>query len=44
MAKHGVIDSADLGLFEYAETPEQAWSLLVDGGILTKWLQEQHTT
>jgi len=44
MAKHGVIDSADMGMFEYAETPEQAWSLLVDGGILTKWLQEQHTT
>jgi uncharacterized protein (TIGR00730 family) len=44
MAKHGVIDNADVGMFEYAETPEQAWSLLVEGGILTKWLQEQHTT
>ncbi len=44
MAKHGVISSPDLALFEYAESPEQAWDILVKGGVLTKWLQEQHTT
>ncbi len=44
MVKHGVISAEDLTLFSYAETPEQAWQVLVDGGVLTKWLQEQHTT
>lgn len=44
MAKHGVISSPDLALFEYAESPEQAWDILVKGGVLTRWLQEQHTT
>jgi len=44
MARHGVIDKLDKSLFSYAETPEQTWELLVKGGILTKWLQEQHTT
>ncbi len=44
MARHGVIDGGDLGLFKYAETPEQAWAQLVEGGVLTRWLQEQHTT
>ena len=34
----------DLALFEYAESPEQAWDILVKGGVLTRWLQEQHTT
>ncbi|MDP3736455.1 MAG: LOG family protein [Hyphomonadaceae bacterium] len=44
MAKHGVIDKRDLKMFSYAETPEQTWKLLVEGGVLTRWLQEQHTT
>jgi uncharacterized protein (TIGR00730 family) len=44
MVKHGVISAEDLALFSYAETPEQAWRKLVEGGVLTKWLQEQHTT
>jgi uncharacterized protein (TIGR00730 family) len=44
MAKHGVISSPDLALFEYAESPEQAWDILVKGGVMTRWLQEQHTT
>jgi uncharacterized protein (TIGR00730 family) len=44
MVKHGVIGAEDLTLFSYAETPEQAWDLCVEGGVLTKWLQEQHTT
>jgi hypothetical protein len=44
LAKHGVISRADLGLFTFAEGPEQAWAHLVKGGVLTKWLQEQHTT
>jgi len=44
MVKHGVISADDLDLFGYAETPEQCWQVLVDGGVLTKWLQEQHTT
>jgi uncharacterized protein (TIGR00730 family) len=44
MVKYGVISAADLDLFSYAETPEEAWRRLVDGGVLTKWLQEQHTT
>jgi hypothetical protein len=44
MVKHGVISAEDLDLFSYAETPEQAWEKLVEGGVLTKWLQEQHTT
>jgi uncharacterized protein (TIGR00730 family) len=44
MAKYGVIGRADLGLFTFAENPEQVWADLVKGGVLTKWLQEQHTT
>jgi uncharacterized protein (TIGR00730 family) len=44
MVKHGVIGPADLGLFSFAESPEEAWAHLVKGGVLTKWLQEQHTT
>lgn len=43
MVKHGVISPSDLELFTYAETPEEAWRHLVEGGVLTKWLQEQHT-
>jgi uncharacterized protein (TIGR00730 family) len=44
MAKHGVIGKSDLSAFSYAETPEEAWAACVKGGVLTKWLQEQHTT
>jgi uncharacterized protein (TIGR00730 family) len=44
MVKHGVISKPDESLFTYAETPEQAWDQLVDGGVMTRWLQEQHTT
>jgi predicted Rossmann-fold nucleotide-binding protein len=44
MVKHGVISKPDESLFTYAETPEQAWQQCVDGGVMTRWLQEQHTT
>lgn len=44
MVKHGVISEPDESLFTYAETPEQAWQQCVEGGVLTRWLQEQHTT
>ncbi len=44
MVKHGVISKPDEALFTFAETPEQAWEQCVDGGVLTRWLQEQHTT
>jgi len=44
MVKHGVISSPDLEMFSYAETPEETWDILVEGGVLTRWLQEQHTT
>ncbi len=44
MVKHGVISKQDVEMFGYADTPEQAWALLVKGGVLTRWLQEQHTT
>ena len=44
LVRHDVISPEDLTLFRYAETPEQAWDALVDGGVLTGWLQEQHTT
>ena len=44
MVKHGVISPPDESLFTYAETPEEAWRQLVDGGVMTRWLQEQHTT
>jgi hypothetical protein len=44
MVDHGVISASDLNLFTYAETPEEAWQQLVDGGVMTRWLQEQHTT
>ena len=44
LVKHGVISKVDETLFTYAETPEQAWQQCVDGGVLTRWLQEQHTT
>jgi hypothetical protein len=43
MVKHGLISSEDLSMFCYAETPEQAWELLVERGVMTAWLQEQHT-
>ncbi len=44
LVKHGVIGKVDETLFTYAETPEQAWQQCVDGGVMTRWLQEQHTT
>ncbi len=44
LVKHGVISKVDETLFTYAETPEQAWQQCVAGGVLTRWLQEQHTT
>jgi uncharacterized protein (TIGR00730 family) len=44
LVKHGVISKVDETLFTYAETPEQAWRQCVDGGVMTRWLQEQHTT
>ena len=44
LVRHGVISKPDESLFTYAETPEQAWEQCVDGGVLTRWLQEQHTT
>lgn len=44
LVKHGVISKVDETLFTYAETPEQAWQQCVDGGVMTRWLQEQHTT
>jgi uncharacterized protein (TIGR00730 family) len=44
MVKHGVISQPDESLFTYAETPEQAWDQCVAGGVMTRWLQEQHTT
>jgi uncharacterized protein (TIGR00730 family) len=44
MVDHGVISASDLNLFTYAETPEEAWEQLVDGGVMTRWLQDQHTT
>ena len=40
----GVIGKVDETLFTYAETPEQAWEQCVKGGVMTRWLQEQHTT
>jgi uncharacterized protein (TIGR00730 family) len=43
MVKHGLIGREDLSMFSYAETPQQAWDLLVDRGVLTNWLQAQHT-
>lgn len=44
MVTHGVISPSDLQLFSYAETPQEAWAQLVEGGVMTRWLQEQHTT
>ena len=44
LVKHGVISKVDETLFTYAETPEQAWDQCVKGGVMTRWLQEQHTT
>jgi uncharacterized protein (TIGR00730 family) len=44
LVKHGVIADNDLNFFSYAETPEQVWDVLVKGGVMTAWLQEQHTT
>jgi len=41
---HGVISRLDETLFGYAETPQEAWNLCVKGGVMTRWLQEQHTT
>jgi len=44
LVKHGVISKVDETLFTYAETPEQAWEQCIAGGVMTRWLQEQHTT
>jgi uncharacterized protein (TIGR00730 family) len=44
LAKHGMIAREDLKLFSYAETAEDAWQCMVDGGVLTRWLQQQQTT
>jgi uncharacterized protein (TIGR00730 family) len=44
LVKHGVIAKVDETLFTYAETPRQAWDQCVKGGVMTRWLQEQHTT
>jgi uncharacterized protein (TIGR00730 family) len=44
LVKHGVVSKSDLGLFSFAEDPEEAWAALVKGGVMEKWLQEQHTT
>ena len=44
LVKHGVVGKVDETLFTYAETPEQAWEQCVKGGVMTRWLQEQHTT
>ena len=44
MVRHGVISAPDESLFSFAETPEQAWEQCVKGGVMTRWLQEQHTT
>lgn len=43
MVRHGVISQPDEALFTFAETPEQAWEQCVEGGVLTRWLLEQHT-
>lgn len=44
LVKHGVISKVDETLFSYAETPEEAWRHCVEGGVMTRWLKEQHTT
>jgi len=44
LVKHGVIGKVDETLFTYVETPQQAWEQCVKGGVMTRWLQEQHTT
>ncbi len=33
LAQNGMIDPADLNLFDYAETAEEAWAKLVAGGV-----------
>ncbi|MGE0741298.1 MAG: LOG family protein [Hyphomonadaceae bacterium] len=33
LVEHGMIDAADLALFRYAETAEEAWAALVDQGL-----------
>jgi uncharacterized protein (TIGR00730 family) len=35
MVSHGMINSADLSLFSYAETAEEVWTRLVEGGLGT---------
>ncbi len=44
LADHGMISRDDLKLFTYAETAQEAWAHLVEGGVLTRALQEQITT
>ncbi len=34
--EHGTIAASDLNLFSYAETAEDAWKCLVDGGVLER--------
>lgn len=33
LVEHGMISGEDLTLFQYAESPEQAWAMLVRGGV-----------
>lgn len=44
MIENGMIERADLKLFRFAETAEEAWSHLVQGGVLKRELQEKQTT
>jgi uncharacterized protein (TIGR00730 family) len=42
--EHGMIAPADLDLFHFAETAEQAWAILVQCGVMDPGLKSQHTT
>ena len=35
LVEHGVIDPADPELFDYAETPDEIWLKLIEGGLFT---------
>lgn len=37
LVEEGMISAHDLSLFEYADSAEQAWDILVQGGVLKRW-------
>ena len=44
LVEHGMVERSDLALFRMVDTAEEAWTTLVEGGVMTARVQEQKTT